>query len=123
LVVSRISDVELIPHLIELGVKVVQPALATAMALEGALRYPSAFDVLVHRAENVDVGEIGMTNRTLQGVPLRRIRLPGDALIVSLQRGQEISVPDGDTVLEYGDQIGLIGSPEALKGAVDLLSG
>lgn len=42
LVVSRISDVELIPILGEMGVKVVQPELVAPMALEGTIRYPTA---------------------------------------------------------------------------------
>ncbi|NIM94775.1 MAG: hypothetical protein GTO18_13825, partial [Anaerolineales bacterium] len=122
LVVSRISDVELIPNLQGMGVKVVQPALATAMALEGALRYPTAFDVLAHQTEQVNVGEVNMTNKSLDGVALRKIRLPGDALILSLHRDQSVVVPDGDVVLQYGDRLGLIGSPDAVEQAMGLLS-
>jgi Kef-type K+ transport system membrane component KefB/Trk K+ transport system NAD-binding subunit len=123
LVVSRISDVELIPRLQELGVKVVQPALATAMALEGAFRYPTAFDVLFHHTEDVEVGEVGFNNKQLEGLPLRKVRLPGNALILSVQKGETVMVPQEDTVLELGDRIGLIGSPESLERAVALLLG
>ncbi|TFH36553.1 MAG: hypothetical protein E4G99_04725, partial [Anaerolineales bacterium] len=59
LVISRVSEVELIPRLQSLGIKVVQPVLATAMALEGALRYPTFFDLLVnHDQDNIDVSEV-----------------------------------------------------------------
>ena len=87
LVVSRIADVELIPRLQEMGVKVVQPELATAMALEGAIRYPTAFNVLVHQTEDIDVSEIEVTNNRITGMRLGELRLPGDALILSLHRG------------------------------------
>lgn len=123
LVVSRISDVELIPQLQDLGVKVVQPALATAMALEGALRYPTAFDVLFHHTQDVEVGEVSFNNKQLEGLPLRKVRLPGNALILSVQKGETITVPQEDTVLEIGDRVGLIGSPESLERAVALLLG
>jgi Trk K+ transport system NAD-binding subunit len=122
-VISRISDVELLPRLQELGVKVVEPALATAMALEGALRYPTAFDVLLRPTGDVEVGEVRLTNRDLHGRPLRRIRLPGDALILSVQRDGVTSVPNADTTLQHGDRIGLIGSPDALDLAVAMLRG
>jgi Kef-type K+ transport system membrane component KefB/Trk K+ transport system NAD-binding subunit len=123
IVVSRIGEVELIPRLRDLGVKVVQPALATAMALEGALRYPTAFDVLFQQAEDVRVNEVGFRNRRLEGMPLREVRLPGNALILSIRRDGTIMVPQSDMVLKEGDRIGLIGSPESLELAIALLRG
>lgn len=124
LVVSRVSDVELIPRLQSVGVRVVQPALATAMALEGALRFPTIFDVLVDQdPENIDVSEVSLNNSQLAGKPLRQIRMPGDVLILSMQRDESVIVPNGDTVLQMGDRIGLIGSPRALQLAISLLKG
>ena len=122
LVISRISEVELIPELLAMGIKVVQPALATAMALEGALRYPTIFDLLIDQdQEAIDVTEVSLKNARLAGTPLRQIRLPGDALILSMQRDGGVIVPHGDTVLRLGDRIGMIGSPQSLSRAVALL--
>lgn len=121
LVISRIADVELIPDLQEKGVKVVQPELATAMALEGAIRYPTAFDVLVHQAENIEVSEVIVTNSEYIGTRLGEVRLPGDALILSLKRDNTVMVPDGDTVLRLNDQLGLIGNPRSVKEATAML--
>lgn len=123
LIVSRINDVELIPRLQALNVKIVQPAMATAMALEGAIRYPSAFDVLIHQTEDVEVYEATLTNNQLDGVPLRRVHLPGNALILSLQRDETITVPHGDFVIRLGDRLGIIGSPDSLERAVAILTG
>ena len=122
LVISRISDVELIPRLQSMGVKVVQPALATAMALEGALKFPTIFDLLLDQdRENIDVSEVALGNSSLAGMPLRQLRLPGDVLVLSIQRDDSVIVPHGDTILQIGDRIGLIGSPRALAQAVSLL--
>lgn len=115
LVISRISDVELVPPLQAIGVRVVQPALATVMALEGALRYQTVFDVLVHRAEEVEVEEVILRNGKLTGMPVRDLRLPGNALIVSIKRDDTVMVPHGDTVLRLGDRLDLIGSPGSLE--------
>jgi Kef-type K+ transport system membrane component KefB len=123
LVVSRIGDVELIPVLRDMGIKVVHPELAIAMALEGAIRYPTAFDVLIHRTEDIEVTEVKVTNRRLTGTRLAEIRLPGDALILSLQRDKTVMVPHGDIVLEWHDSLGLIGSPVSLDDAVAMLKG
>ncbi len=122
-VVSRIDDIELIPVLREMGIKVVQPELATAMALEGAIRYPTAFDVLIHEAEDIEVTEVRVTNPRFDGSRLREIQLPGDALLLSLQRDGEVMIPHGNTVLRLQDRLGLIGSPGAVEEAVALLKG
>ncbi len=117
MVVSRISDVELIPHLQDMGIKVVQPELATAMALEGAILYPTAFDVLIHQTDDIEVSEIKVTNPHLNGKQLRDILLPGDALLLSLQRDGTVMVPHGETILRLNDRLGLIGSPESVHEA------
>jgi Kef-type K+ transport system membrane component KefB/Trk K+ transport system NAD-binding subunit len=118
LVISRIADVELIPQLQEIGVKVVQPALATAMALEGALRYPSVFDLLAHQTEaHIEVSEVVIGNREVVDTPLRRLRLPGDTLLLSIHRDESVVVPDQDSTLRLGDRVGLIGSRGALDDA------
>ena len=123
LVVTRISDVELIPTLNEMEVKVVQPELATAMALEGVIRYPTAFDVLIHQNEDIDVTEILVTNPLYADIRLGEIRLPGDALILSLHRDNTVMVPQGDTVLQLHDRLGLIGSPIYVEEASAMLKG
>jgi CPA2 family monovalent cation:H+ antiporter-2 len=124
LVISRVSDVELIPQLQVMGIKVVQPALATAMALEGALKFPTIFDLLLDQdPENIEFSEVSLGNSQLAGTPLRQLRLPGDVLILSMQRDTSVIVPHGDTVLQIDDRIGLIGSPGALAQALALLRG
>jgi Kef-type K+ transport system membrane component KefB/Trk K+ transport system NAD-binding subunit len=124
IIISRISDIELIPRLRDFGVRVVQPALATAMALEGALRYPTIFDLLIQKTDqDIDVTEVTVTNIHLSNKPLRQLQLPGDTLILSMQRGSSVMVPDGDAILKSGDRLGLIGSPGSLEQAVNWLEG
>jgi Kef-type K+ transport system membrane component KefB/Trk K+ transport system NAD-binding subunit len=123
LVVSRIADVELIPELKKMGVKVVQPELATAMALEGAILYPTAFDVLAHQSEDIDVTEIEITNGRFSKTRLGDIRFPGDVLVLSLQREGTVMIPNGDTILQLHDRLGLIGSPICVEDAAAMLTG
>ena len=123
LVVSRIADVELIPQLQEMGVRVVQPGLATAMALQGAIRYPTAFEVLVHQTENIEVSEITVTSHHFTGVPLGNLRFPGDVLVLSLQRDGSVIIPHGDTSLRLNDRLGLIGSPTSFQEVAVILKG
>ncbi|HEY0601562.1 MAG TPA: cation:proton antiporter, partial [Herpetosiphonaceae bacterium] len=52
-VIARVDDPALVRQLAPLDVQVVQPAFATALALEGALHFPSAFALLMDQADDV----------------------------------------------------------------------
>ncbi|RLC75604.1 MAG: hypothetical protein DRI61_14610 [Chloroflexi bacterium] len=122
-IVARTDDSTVMEQLKALGVRVIQPALATAIALEGALRFPSAFDMLADHGDNVEIGEAILRNPRLDGLPLRRVQLPGNALVLGIRRKGEVIIPHGDTVLRRGDLVMLVGNPESLKGAKAMLEG
>lgn len=116
--VAMISDRNIAAQLADLGVRVVQPQLATALALEGALHFPAAFDMLTDHTDGVEIREGVLNNPPLDGRPLKRIQLPGDVLVLGMRRGDEILVPHGDTVLRQGDVLMLVGHPDELQEAM-----
>ncbi len=116
-IIAREEDPTMIARLTRLDVKVVQPAMAVALALEGALHFPAAFGMMMNQDDNVTMVDVPLRNDELTGHPLRRIKLPGDALIVGVQRSGEVLVPHGDTVLRRNDTLVLVGNPEALREA------
>jgi len=48
------------------------------------------------------------------GKEIKNIMLPGDSLIAIVERGGELVIPHGDTVIREGDKISVIGSNEAI---------
>jgi Trk K+ transport system NAD-binding subunit len=120
-VVSRADDHAAMEEMQALGVRVIQPALATAVALEAALRFPATFDVLVQQADNVEVREATLRNASFDEMALRALRLPGNALVIGIRRGGEVIVPHEDTTFRLGDIVMLVGSPNATKEARLLL--
>ena len=116
-IIARSDDPKLATHLSGIGVRVVQPSMAVALALEGALNFPVTFDVLMDKGDDVDLRDLPLKDSSLIGKPLRRVQLPGNALIIGIRRGSEIIVPDNDTVISDGDVLLLIGNVESLDEA------
>jgi Kef-type K+ transport system membrane component KefB/Trk K+ transport system NAD-binding subunit len=116
--IALANDPAVAGHMSREGIRVVQPQLATALAMEGALHFPATFDMLVNAAEGVTVREVVLCNQRLNGLPLRHVHLPGDTLVLGLRRDGEVLIPHGDTVLRLGDVLMLVSSPEDLQKAV-----
>jgi Kef-type K+ transport system membrane component KefB/Trk K+ transport system NAD-binding subunit len=116
-VIARSDDPEQVRELQALNVRVVQPVMATALSLEGALNFPAAFNMLNDKSGAVELLDVPLSNAQLAGRRLRSIRLPGNALVLGVRRGDEFVVPHGDTVLEHGDMLMLVGSPDSLREA------
>jgi K+/H+ antiporter YhaU regulatory subunit KhtT len=53
---------------------------------------------------------------------LKEIKLPKEALIVNVMRGEEMIIPDGNTVLQAEDGVTLLGKKEDVETAVSFLS-
>lgn len=121
IVVSYTDDHGLMQKMKALGARVVQPALATAIALESALRYHAVFDMIANQSDGVELGEARVTNRSLQGMEVGDIRLPGNALIMGIRRNGEVIVPHGNTPLALNDVVMLVGNPEFIADSIQLL--
>jgi Trk K+ transport system NAD-binding subunit len=120
--ISLTREPDVAAQMAELGVRVVQPQMATAHALEGALHFPGAFDMLTDHVDGIEVREVELSSRRWSGKRVREITLPGNALILGLRRKGEVLVPDGNTKLQRGDLLMLVGHPDALQSAINLLS-
>ena len=120
--VAYASDPDIAAQMLKLGVRVIRPQLATILALEGALHFPAAFDMLTNHADGVEVREVELNNPRTGGRLVRQIRLPGDALILGLRRDGEVLVPHGNTQLRQGDLLMLVGHQDALAEAINQLN-
>ncbi len=122
LIIAQTSDSAMAAELGQLGVRVVQPQLATVHSLEGALHFPAAFDMLTNHADGVEVREVELRTTQIIGKRLRDIRLPGDALVLGMRRNGEVLVPHGNTELLQGDLLMLVGHADTLQDAVTHLN-
>ena len=116
--IAQTSDPDMAEELGLMGVRVVQPQMATALALEGALYFPAVFDILANPNDGIDVREVRLGNPRFFGELLRNVRLPGNALVMGLRRRGEVLVPRGDTRLRKDDLLMLVGHIDSLNKAV-----
>lgn len=123
LIVARADEPHLVLELQSLKVQVVQPALAVVQALEGVLHFPAAFAMLMGQNDEIDLLDVPLRDSALAGRPLRHIRFSGDALAVGIQRHGEVVIPHGDTRLQSGDVLILVGSQTSLQETRRLLNG
>jgi len=122
-VIARADDPAFAQELQSRGVRVVQPALAMAQLLELALAVPSALTLLTDQTDDVELCDVRLTNPDVAGKALRQVRLAGNALVIGIQRRGEVIVPHGNTVMEAGDTLLLLGSPGSLSESTALLNG
>jgi Trk K+ transport system NAD-binding subunit len=62
-----------------------------------------------------DVVEVRLDCADLTGRPLRELPLPENITIVLVQRNGDIIHPSGNTALQIGDRLTLVGSLESVR--------
>ena len=102
----------------ELGISMmINPDYIAANEIAKVLRYPEAINIESFAKGRVDLAEIRITSGSiLENITLsqlsRRLRL--DVLICAVQRGDELFIPDGTSVLRAGDKIHMTASHSAM---------
>ena len=100
-----------------LGVTAVNAALDRAALLTLVIRNPALYQLLSDREVDKEIREIEVSNPQSAGGTLRDLSLPGDVLVVALYRQGELIVPHGNTRIEAGDRLTLMGSAEHIETA------
>jgi trk system potassium uptake protein TrkA len=95
----------------------VSSELETAYAISQTIGVPAARQTDVFADGQVQVVEFEIHGQAsgLIGIPLREASLPADSRVVSIIRGSTTIIPRGEGVIEPGDRIVIIGSPEAAR--------
>lgn len=116
-VVTIVDEPGLANGLREAGVHVVQRALSVLSLLETALHATEAMEILSGQDRTVHVREVTIRNPEVHGKPLRAAGLPRGNLAVALRREEERLIPNGETVLQIGDRLTLVGTAADLEAA------
>lgn len=122
-VVAYVNDPQLLADYEQLGVQPFIGAMFRPTIIAMLARNPDAFRLLTSTDDERTVIEVTLENRTLVGVLVRNLRLPGDYLVLSIRRRGELIVPHGGTMLQLGDRLTILGDNDRLRETKEWLEG
>ncbi len=111
-VVAQVNSPNDIIRFEQIGVSTLNAALDRAAMLVMLARNPAVYSLLNRTDDNKEVTEVIVQNPECIGKAMRQISLPGDLLILALRRNGELVVPHGDTRIQAGDHLTMVGSLE-----------
>jgi len=114
-VVARVHDATRSQEFSELGVGVVNPSLSPVVELEYQLLYPSVTSLIADLEDEHEVVEVKLGCEVYADTPLREMSLPDGVMVVLVRRNGDVISPRGDTRLQIGDQLTLIGSVDGVR--------
>lgn len=95
------------------GFEMLNPDMAPVFLAQKMLSSPEAAELM--QGEDVQLVDLRLTATHYLGRPLRQSGFPHDLLVVSIRRGEQRIVPNGDTVLHHGDILTLVGTEETIR--------
>ena len=113
--VVRLNDLANYDRFRELGAFTVRPSTAIISLLDHFVRAPSSVSLLLGMEENHDIIDLEVRNPNIAGMAVRDLRLPSDALILSIRRAGHIIITHGYTELQIGDWVTVVGALESLE--------
>ncbi|HUJ11163.1 MAG TPA: monovalent cation:proton antiporter family protein [Verrucomicrobiae bacterium] len=116
-IVTQVTDPRELPRFQQLGVTTMNAAIDRAALLVLLARNPAAYALLSRTDENTEIREIALRSSEQADKLVRELKLPGDVLLVAVRRGGELLVPHGNTRLDLGDRLTLVGSRDSIEQA------
>jgi len=108
MLVARVNDPNNIPLFSEMGIRSMSPINSAAIILENMVGRHDLFTMCEVGTEG-DIIEATVSNPKIVGKAIKDIDVPKNSLIVLIQRGDQSIIAHGDTILEDGDQVTIIG--------------
>jgi Kef-type K+ transport system membrane component KefB/Trk K+ transport system NAD-binding subunit len=122
-VVALVNHPARLKEFTDLGVQTFAPDLQRATLLALMARNPDLFRLMTAHPEGRQIEEAYVANPLVAGRRLRDLRISGDLIIISIHRGREVLVPHGNTQLESGDVLTVLGDEDSVKNFKERVEG
>jgi len=120
-VVALVNEPARLQEYQQMGVFAYLPSLYQPTLLALLARNPDTFQLLTSTTDDQDLREIHLRNPEHAGLPVRQLGLPEDLLILSIGRNGELIIPHGNTRLELGDRLTMVGTIATLDEICQIL--
>ena len=119
-VIARVNDPDNVPAFDALDVRAIDVSSAMAWSIDNEIERPSLTHWMNQLGDGHDAQEVTITSETFAGKTIQQLgqKLPGGVLIAVVGRDEETFVPHGDTVLEPGDRVTLLGDSDDVDEAI-----
>jgi Kef-type K+ transport system membrane component KefB len=114
-IITRSGKSEHEQRLKSLGVKTVDVIGVQATTIENLILRPTTYHALIESFENFSVEEIGITNKTVDGMQVKEIPFHKDAILMMVKRDNTFFIPHGETYFRSGDILQVFGTDTALQ--------
>ncbi|MBL6965605.1 MAG: cation:proton antiporter [Anaerolineales bacterium] len=114
-IVTRVTVPGEMSRFEKLGVTPMNAATDQAMLLTLLTRNPSLYELLTRTDDDREVCEVIIHNKIFLDQPLRDLEFPEDLMVLAVRRDGQLIVPHGDTRLEAGDLLTLLGPYECVE--------
>lgn len=120
MLVARVNDPNNMPLFSEMGIRSMSPVISAAIILENMVGRHDLFTMCEVGTQG-DIIEIEVSNPKVIGKAIKEVDLPKDSLIVLVRRGDQSIIAHGDTVIEEGDHLTIIGQTGAASEAANIV--
>ncbi|MDH5606639.1 MAG: cation:proton antiporter [Anaerolineae bacterium] len=120
-VVARVDNPNDISRFESIGVVTMNAAMDQAALLSMLARNSSLYNLLTRTDDDKDICEATVSKEIHYGQKIRDLNFPGDLLVVALQRQGEFIIPTGNTQIEKGDKLSLLGTFTCIEQALAIL--
>ena len=116
-VIARVNDPDNVPAFDALDVRAIDVSSAMAWSIDNEIERPTLTHWMNQLGDGHDAQEVTITAETFAGKTVQQMgsEIPQGVLIAVVGRDDETFVPHGDTVLEAGDRVTILGD----EGDVD----
>ncbi len=122
-IVALVNDPAMLPEFEGLGIKPFISAIQRVTMITMMARNPDALALLTSSTDGRDIAEVYLQNTHVSGELVRDLELPGGFLLLAIRRDGQLLVPRGNTVLEYGDRLTVLGEGQELQAIKNWLEG
>jgi len=117
---ARVNDPSNVSAFDSIDVTAIDSTNATAVAIDDEIERPALTHWMNEMGEGHDVQEVELTARKFAGKSIGEVntKIPSGCIVAVVSNGGETRVPDGDTVLNEGDNVTFVGETDAVREAM-----